>query len=125
MPRLRLARWQMKQKKPDRTYEPRYFNDASLIEPGAVKDIGVVSLTGKGWGGSKYGFWGIFPNAPVWLPLASLAAMIVVRFFDAWGKAGHPWALASMFFALSAWLGLASSAGLLMSNDANRSHGYL
>lgn len=86
----------------------RYFDDPGVVESGRVR------LTDRHWEGPRYRFWFVFERAPVWLPLASLGAMVACRLPGSLDLPGWPpLAFANMLFAFSAWIGFFGWLGLV------------
>lgn len=95
------VREQQREWQREQAVQERYFDDPSVVK------LGRLRLTDENWEGPRYNFWFGFKRAPVWLPIASLAAMIVCRLPGSLGLLGWPpLAFASILFASSAWMGL-------------------
>ncbi|MFO1404836.1 MAG: hypothetical protein U1E96_09670 [Azonexus sp.] len=90
------------------TPNERYYDDPAVLIPaksGANEDMGKVRLAQ--WKGRRWNYWFILPNAPVWLPLASLFALVLVRAPVGLGfENAPPMGLPILAFAFSTWIGV-------------------
>lgn len=87
-------RERVKKKAPDE----RYYDDHGALSDGKIRF--------STWTGPRWEFWGIFPNAPTYLPLASLFALNLARIPAGYPVGGPPFALPILLFVFSTWLGV-------------------
>lgn len=84
----------------------RYYDDPISLRKRKGAPDGTGQLRFAEWKGPRWEFWGVVPNAPVWLPLASFAAMVLARApVNPESHAWLPMAFPVLLFAFSAGIG--------------------